>query len=158
MQQSPVASLIRRQILLAATGEESLVNAIGGCCGTGPEHIAAIKEMASAYPPRQKHSVPNIMRLSGLEPLNYEPNPTNMRETFLMIGERCNVAGSIIYKKAIVDGNYDKAAGIALQQVGSSLQYGCGWLQTVLGWLQTVLGWLQTVLGWQRAGSTASNA
>jgi 5-methyltetrahydrofolate--homocysteine methyltransferase len=103
--------------LALSTGEESLVNAIGGCCGTGPEHIAAIKEMASAYRPRQKHSVPNIMRLSGLEPLNYEPDAANMRKTFLNIGERCNVAGSIIYKKAIVDGNYDKAAGIALQQV-----------------------------------------
>ena len=39
-----------------------------------------------------------------------------MRSTFLMIGERCNVAGSIIYKKAIVDGDYDKAQTIALKQ------------------------------------------
>ena len=38
------------------------------------------------------------------------------RETFLYIGERCNVAGSIMYKKAIVDGDYDKAAAIALKQ------------------------------------------
>ena len=73
--------------------------------------------MASAYPARQPHGVPNLMRLSGLEPLNYAPNTANMRDTFLMIGERCNVAGSIIYKKAIVDGDYDKAAQIALQQV-----------------------------------------
>ena len=57
------------------------------------------------------------MRLSGLEPLTYQPNKNNMRETFLMIGERCNVAGSSIYKKAIVDGNYDKAASIATKQV-----------------------------------------
>ena len=57
------------------------------------------------------------MRLSGLEPLTYRPNKDNMRETFLMIGERCNVAGSSIYKKAIVDGNYDKAASIATKQV-----------------------------------------
>ncbi|GAB4815077.1 hypothetical protein N2152v2_002123 [Parachlorella kessleri] len=97
--------------------EEGLVNAIGGCCGTGPEHIAAIREMALAYPARPCHAVHEVMRLSGLEPLNYAPNTANMRETFLMIGERCNVAGSIIYKKAIVDGDYDKAAQIALQQV-----------------------------------------
>ena len=57
------------------------------------------------------------MRLSGLEPLTYLPKKDNMRETFLMIGERCNVAGSSIYKKAIVDGNYDKAASIATKQV-----------------------------------------
>ena len=57
------------------------------------------------------------MRLSGLEPLNYQPDAGKMRKTFLMIGERCNVAGSSIYKKAIVDGNYDKAASIATKQV-----------------------------------------
>ncbi|KAI3432427.1 hypothetical protein D9Q98_003981 [Chlorella vulgaris] len=99
--------------------EEGLVNAIGGCCGTSPEHIAAIKEMASAFPPRQLHDVPALMRLSGLEPLNYKPNEANMRETFLNIGERCNVAGSIMYKKAIVDGDYDKAMSIALSQVNA---------------------------------------
>ena len=69
------------------------------------------------YPPRKRHQVESLMRLSGLEPLNYMPNKQNMRQTFLMIGERCNVAGSSIYKKAIVDGNYDKAAGIATKQV-----------------------------------------
>ena len=97
--------------------EEGLVNAIGGCCGTGPEHIAAIAKMAAAYPPRQPPTVQPLLRLSGYEPLNYTPDATNMRSTFLMIGERCNVAGSSIYKKAIVDGDYDKAAGIALAQV-----------------------------------------
>jgi 5-methyltetrahydrofolate--homocysteine methyltransferase len=59
------------------------------------------------------------MRLSGLEPLTYRPNAKIMRDTFLMIGERCNVAGSSIYKKAIVDGNYDKAASIATKQATS---------------------------------------
>lgn len=97
--------------------EDNLVNALGGCCGTGPEHIAAICEMASKYPPRKKHEVEPLMRLSGLEPLNYEPKEADMRSTFLMIGERCNVAGSIIFKRAIVDGDYDKAMSIALQQV-----------------------------------------
>jgi 5-methyltetrahydrofolate--homocysteine methyltransferase len=97
--------------------EDGLVNAIGGCCGTGPEHIAAIKAMASAYPARKTHPVDSVMRLCGLEPLAYVPDASDMRKTFLNIGERCNVAGSIIYKKAIVDGDYDKAAGIALQQV-----------------------------------------
>ena len=96
---------------------EGLVNAIGGCCGTGPEHIAAIKAMASAYPPRKPHSVLPLLRLSGLEPLNYQPDPANMRKTFLHLGERCNVAGSIIFKKAIVNNDYDAAVAIALKQV-----------------------------------------
>ena len=97
--------------------EEKLVNAIGGCCGSTPEHIAAIVSMASKYPPRQKHSVEPLMRLSGLEALNYTPNPSNMRGTFLNLGERCNVAGSIMFKKSIIDGDYDKALSIALKQV-----------------------------------------
>ena len=97
--------------------EERLVNAIGGCCGSGPEHIAAIADMAHEYPPRLCHGVDPLMRLSGLEPLNYQPDSGNMRSTFLKIGERCNVAGSSIYKKAIVDGDYDKALAIAAKQV-----------------------------------------
>lgn len=57
------------------------------------------------------------MRLSGLEPVNYRPDPADMRRTFLNIGERCNVAGSILFKKSVIDGNYDKALEIALKQV-----------------------------------------
>ena len=97
--------------------EERLVNAIGGCCGTTPEHIAAIREMAAAYAPREVASPPPLMRISGLEPLNYAPDGADMRKTFLNIGERCNVAGSILFKKAIVNGDYDTALGIALKQV-----------------------------------------
>jgi 5-methyltetrahydrofolate--homocysteine methyltransferase len=88
--------------------QQGLVNALGGCCGSRPEHIAAIVKMASAYPPRNKHDVEPLMRLSGLEPLIYRPDPQD---------QRSNVAGSMIYKKAIVDGDYDKAQGIALKQV-----------------------------------------
>ncbi|GLI63553.1 hypothetical protein VaNZ11_006404 [Volvox africanus] len=97
--------------------EAGLVNAIGGCCGTGPEHIAAIKAMASAYPPRKPSVIEPLMRISGLEPLNYKPDAANMRRTFLNIGERCNVAGSILFKKAIINNDYEKAVSIALQQV-----------------------------------------
>ena len=57
------------------------------------------------------------MRLSGLLPFNYEPNEKDMRKSFVNLGERCNVAGSSIFKKAIVDGNYEKALAIALKQV-----------------------------------------
>ncbi len=81
------------------------------------QDIQADSGGADRYPPRKKQVVEQVMRLSWLEPLTYLPNQANMRETFLMIGERCNVAGSSIYKKAIVDGNYDKAASIATKQV-----------------------------------------
>ena len=96
--------------------EKQLVNAIGGCCGSSYTHIAALKAESKKYPLRKKHDVEQIMRISGLEPFNYVP-AENMRDTFMYLGERCNVAGSIMYKKAIVDGDYDKAAAIALKQV-----------------------------------------
>merc|ERR1719199_1939538 len=94
-----------------------LPNAIGGCCGTTDEHIKCLADMVSTFKPREKHDVPDMMRLSGLEPFNYEPNEKDYRKTFINLGERCNVAGSTIFKKAIVDGNYEKALAIALKQV-----------------------------------------
>eukprot|EP00883_Tetradesmus_obliquus_P004913 jgi/Sobl393_1/1530/SZX69669.1 len=73
--------------------------------------------MAGAYPPRPVHEVEPLMRISGLEPLNYTPDASNMRSTFLNIGERCNVAGSIMFKKAVINNDYDTALAIALKQV-----------------------------------------
>merc|ERR1719405_90308 len=73
--------------------------------------------MSSQYPVRKVPTVEPLMRISGLEPLNYKPDETNMRKTFLNVGERCNVAGSSIFKKAIVDNNYEKALEIAKKQV-----------------------------------------
>jgi len=104
--------------------KDGLINAVGGCCGTGPEHIKAIGEMAAGYKPRKVPVVENIMRTSGLEPHLYKPDVNDHRKTFINIGERCNVAGSILYKKAIVDGDYDKALAIAKKQV----EQGADWL------------------------------
>jgi 5-methyltetrahydrofolate--homocysteine methyltransferase len=97
--------------------EKNLINAIGGCCGTTEEHIGCLADMVSKYKPREKHAVKDIMRLSGLEPMNYEPDAKDQRKKFINLGERCNVAGSTVFKKAIVDGNYEKALAIALKQV-----------------------------------------
>jgi len=97
--------------------EKGLINAIGGCCGTTDEHIGCLAKMVSEFKPRKKHPVKDIMRLSGLEPFNYDPDTNDYRKTFINLGERCNVAGSTIFKKAIVDGNYEKALAIALKQV-----------------------------------------
>jgi 5-methyltetrahydrofolate--homocysteine methyltransferase len=51
--------------------EKGLVNAIGGCCGSSFAHIAALADTAADFAPRKKHGVDPIMRISGLEPLNY---------------------------------------------------------------------------------------
>jgi len=97
--------------------EDGLLNAIGGCCGSAPTHIEAIHTAFKDVKPRVPPAVSSAMRLSGLQEFTYEPDASDMRKTFINIGERCNVAGSMLYKKAIVDGNYEKAAAIALSQV-----------------------------------------
>ena len=79
--------------------EKNLLNAIGGCCGTTAEHIASLAELGAKYKPRQRHDVPEQMRLSGLLPFNYEPNEKDMRKSFVNLGERCNVAGSSILRR-----------------------------------------------------------
>ena len=97
--------------------EMNLINAIGGCCGTTDEHIGCLAEMVSKFKPRREARRQGPHALSGLEPFNYDPDEKNCRKTFINLGERCNVAGSSIFKKAIVDGNYEKALAIALKQV-----------------------------------------
>ena len=99
--------------------EKGLLNGIGGCCGTTREHIKCLADMVATFPPRKRHEVPAMMRLSGLLPLNYVPaaDPTEQRKAFLNLGERCNVAGSTIFKKAVVEGNWERALAIALKQV-----------------------------------------
>ena len=96
---------------------DGLVNAVAGCFGTTPDHIAAISERASRFPKRQVPKVDRLMRLSGLEHFNYRPNVGSMRSTFLNVGERCNVAGSRMFINAIKDGNFEKAMTIAIKQV-----------------------------------------
>jgi len=90
-----------------------------------PQHAMMSAPHPCRFPPHEKHDVEPLMRLSGLEPMDYRPNAVNMRSTYLYIGERCNVAGSSIYKKAIVDGDYDKAHSIALKQVSNTITGMC---------------------------------
>ena len=98
--------------------QDGLVNAIGGCCGTTPEHIKAFAEAVSGMAPARKiPEHPNYMRLCGLEPFVIEPS-----SMFANIGERCNVAGSIRFKKLIVANDWSKAAEIAQNQVESGAQ------------------------------------
>jgi 5-methyltetrahydrofolate--homocysteine methyltransferase len=95
------------------------VNIVGGCCGTTPDHIAAIVRALSPIPPRRKarSAVSDKMVLSGLEPLVLDQN-TN----FVNIGERCNVAGSRIFARHIAAGEYDEALSIARAQVENGAQ------------------------------------
>jgi 5-methyltetrahydrofolate--homocysteine methyltransferase len=93
------------------------VNIVGGCCGTTPDHIAAIARVAAEYKPRVAPHLPKSAHLSGLEPM-VEVDGNN----FINIGERTNVTGSRKFAKLIIDGNYDEALAVARQQVENGAQ------------------------------------
>ena len=116
--------------------DEGLVNIIGGCCGTTPDHIKAMAELLTPQPPTggdisgegvhkgskvqggariMEHvpvSKPQYMQLSGLEVLELTPEVG-----FVNVGERCNVAGSRKFLRLIKEGSYEEALSIARKQV-----------------------------------------
>ncbi|MDH5356285.1 MAG: methionine synthase [Gammaproteobacteria bacterium] len=94
-----------------------LVNIVGGCCGTTPEHITAIKAALDGLPPRQIPELAPACRLSGLEPCTLDKD-----SLFVNVGERTNVTGSAIFKRLIVEEDYEKALGVARQQVENGAQ------------------------------------
>ncbi|PXA03724.1 methionine synthase [Coraliomargarita sinensis] len=92
--------------------EEGLVNMVGGCCGTTPEHIHQVVEEVSQHAPRSVPSLQPMTRLSGLESYNIADE-----HSFIMVGERSNVTGSPRFKKLIKNDDWDGALAIAEQQV-----------------------------------------
>lgn len=97
--------------------EEGLVNILGGCCGTTPEHIALYAEMIQhAEPHRIAPAYENAM-LSGLELLEIKAE-----NNFINIGERCNVAGSRKFLRLINEKKYEEALTIARHQVEDGAQ------------------------------------
>lgn len=100
--------------LLEEFAESGLVNIVGGCCGTTPEHINAIYNHLKDIKPRQKHELPKTQRLSGLEPLNLDYTG---ERPFIMVGERTNVTGSPRFARLIREENFEAALDIARQQV-----------------------------------------
>ncbi|HWO20290.1 MAG TPA: methionine synthase [Kofleriaceae bacterium] len=98
--------------VLGAFAREGMLNLVGGCCGTRPEHIAAIRAAVDGVPRRAIPAPPRHMRLSGLEPLTITPE-TN----FVVIGERTNVTGSAAFRRLIKEDKYDEAVAVARQQV-----------------------------------------
>ena len=94
-----------------------LVNIVGGCCGTTPEHIKAIAEVAQKYQPRIPKEKLKIPTYSGLEPLYVRPE-----SNFVNVGERTNITGSIQFKRLIIEENYEEALVVALNQVEGGAQ------------------------------------
>ena len=102
---------------IAEWAQSGFLNIIGGCCGTTPAHIKALAEAVAKYPPRKIPKVEIKSRLAGLEPMNIAAD-----SLFVNVGERTNVTGSALFKKMILNGEYDKALVVARQQVESGAQ------------------------------------
>jgi 5-methyltetrahydrofolate--homocysteine methyltransferase len=97
--------------------KDNLINIIGGCCGTTPDHIRVIADLAQKHRPRPLPVSETVMKLSGLEPVKI-----NSLSNFVNIGERCNVTGSKKFARLIRESRYDEALSIAREQVESGAQ------------------------------------
>ncbi|QDV75464.1 methionine synthase [Botrimarina mediterranea] len=100
--------------LVGDFADQGWVNIVGGCCGSGPEHIAAIAARVKDSKPHKRTVVPARLRLSGTQPMELRPD-----STFLMIGERTNVTGSKKFARLIKEENYDEAIEVAREQVAN---------------------------------------
>ena len=96
----------------ASSRADGLVNVVGGCCGTTPEHIAAIAAAVDGLPPRRVPPRRAVPRFSGLEPFEIGPDTG-----FVMIGERTNVTGSARFRRLVEADDFQGAVEVALEQV-----------------------------------------
>ena len=97
--------------------EAGLVNLLGGCCGTTPDHVKSIAEAAEGKKARTPSDTAPALRLSGLEPLTVTED-----SLFVNVGERTNITGSARFRKLIKDGDFDTALSVAAQQVENGAQ------------------------------------
>src|SRR6201995_4005537 len=103
--------------MMGEFARSGLVNIVGGCCGTKPEHIKAFGEAIEGVKPRAIPEKPRYMRLSGLEPFTLTPDLN-----FINVGERTNITGSAKFRKLIAANDYEAALEIARNQVENGAQ------------------------------------
>jgi 5-methyltetrahydrofolate--homocysteine methyltransferase len=103
--------------LIGQFARDGLVNLVGGCCGTTPEHVRAIAEAVEGLAPRAVPAPHEYCRLSGLEPVNLAG-----KQLFINIGERTNVTGSAAFRRLIEAGDDDGAVKVARDQVANGAQ------------------------------------
>ena len=104
-------------IAIAEWADSGFLNIVGGCCGTTPDHIRAFAKIVADKKPRVVPELPVECRLSGLEPCNIGPD-----SLFVNVGERNNVTGSALFKRLIIDENYEEALSVATHQVENGAQ------------------------------------
>ncbi len=97
--------------------EEGLLNIIGGCCGTTPDHIQVIADLAAKHSPRPLITRPQRLRLSGLEEMEVRPEAN-----LVNVGERTNVAGSRKFLRLVKEEKFEEALAIARDQVEGGAQ------------------------------------
>ncbi len=97
--------------------DSGLVNLVGGCCGTTPDHIKAIANAVEDIQPRIIPDIAPLTKLSGLEPVTIRPE-----SNFINIGERTNVTGSARFRRFIKEDNYEEALSVARQQIENGAQ------------------------------------
>ena len=97
--------------------ESGFLNIVGGCCGTTPAHIKAFSKALANVKPRVAAQPDIACRLSGLEPCTIDSD-----SLFVNVGERTNVTGSAVFKRLIVESEFDKALDVARQQVENGAQ------------------------------------
>ncbi|MDQ1198978.1 methionine synthase [Agrobacterium sp. SORGH_AS 787] len=102
---------------VAEFAREGLVNVVGGCCGSTPEHIRAIADAVKGFEPRKVPEHKSFMSLSGLEPFVLTKDIP-----FVNVGERTNVTGSAKFRKLITAGDYTAALAVARDQVENGAQ------------------------------------
>ncbi len=103
--------------VLGQMAQEGLLNLVGSCCGTTPEHTRAIVAAVEGVAPRVMPEVEPRTRLSGLEPLDIGPD-----SLFVNVGERTNVTGSRAFARLVLEGRHAEAVEIARQQVDAGAQ------------------------------------
>src|SRR4029078_9626326 len=101
----------------AGSAASGLVTVVAGCCGTTPDHIAAIAVAVAPHRPRAIPVIEPRLRLSGLEPFELKP-----AIPFVNVGERTNVTGSAKFRKLITSGDYTAALQVARDQVENGAQ------------------------------------
>src|SRR6476469_8523182 len=103
--------------VVASFAADGLVNILGGCCGTTPEHINAIAKATAAHTPRAPEVQQPALRLSGLEPFTVTSD-----SLFVNVGERTNITGSARFRNLIKAGDYTTGLSVARQQVEAGAQ------------------------------------
>jgi 5-methyltetrahydrofolate--homocysteine methyltransferase len=98
--------------LLGEFAAAGLVNLVGGCCGTTPDHIRAIKAAVADAAPRSLPALEDFTSFSGLEPFRITPETG-----FVMVGERTNITGSKRFARLIESGDFQAAVDVARDQV-----------------------------------------